>query len=89
MNISKDSTKADVDKVVELLQSLGFLINWEKSIVEPSHVLEYLGLATTVKAKCDAALARSKVSLREMHRCVDHRQLDMGHTYDTFFAVSF
>lgn len=44
MNISKDSTKADVDKVVELLQSLGFLMNWEKSIVEPSHVLEYLGL---------------------------------------------
>lgn len=38
MNISKDSTKADVDKLFEFLQSLGFLINWEKSVVEPSQV---------------------------------------------------
>ena len=37
MNISKDNTKADVDKVVELLQNLGFLINWEKSIVPRQH----------------------------------------------------
>jgi hypothetical protein len=27
-----------------LLQSLGFLINWEKSIIDPSQVIEYLGL---------------------------------------------
>jgi hypothetical protein len=81
VNTSKDSTKADVNKVVELLQNLGFLINWEKSIVEPSQVIEYLGLvinsvklsfslpsdkAATVKAKCDAALARSRISLREI-----------------------
>jgi len=44
MNLSKDRTKVDVDTVVELLQSLGFLINWEKSIVEPSQIIEYLGL---------------------------------------------
>lgn len=81
LNISKERTKADAERVVELLQSLGFLINWEKSIVEPSQLIEYLDLvldtvrlsfslpsdkATSVKAKCDAALAGGRISLRQI-----------------------
>ena len=31
-------------EVVELLQRLGFLINWEKSILSPAQSLEYLGM---------------------------------------------
>jgi hypothetical protein len=81
INSSKERTKADVVKVIELLQHLGFLINWEKSIVDPAQILEYLGLvvdsvrlsfalpqlkATSVKAMCDAALKKGCISLREI-----------------------
>lgn len=81
MSSSKEVAKADVKKAIELLQHLGFLINVEKSIVEPSQIMEYLGLvinsnqlsfslpsgkATEVKAKCDAALVKGVISLREI-----------------------
>lgn len=43
MSSSKEGARADVKKATELLQYLGFLINFEKSIVEPSQIMEYLG----------------------------------------------
>ena len=35
--------------VLELLQSLGFVINWKKSKLEPEQMLEYLGLIVDSK----------------------------------------
>jgi hypothetical protein len=39
LNESKIGLKADVNTVIDLLQSLGFLINWEKSIVVPTQTI--------------------------------------------------
>lgn len=34
----------DRDSTLWLLQHLGFVINWTKSVLDPSHCMEYLGL---------------------------------------------
>ena len=49
------------DLTLELLQKLGYMINWDKSVLEPSHTIEHLGLilnsdrmiVTIGKEKCD------------------------------------
>ena len=41
---SKEGLLADIDTVIDLLQSLGFLINGEKSIIVPTQKIECLGL---------------------------------------------
>ena len=81
MNSSKEGASADVRKAIDLLQQLGFLINFDKSILDPVQVMEYLGLlinsnnlsfaltknkSAEVKAKCDAALVKGVISLGEM-----------------------
>jgi hypothetical protein len=81
MSSSKEDAKADAKNLIGLLQHLGFLINFDKSIVEPSQIMEYLGLlinsnnlsfalpdtkASEVKTKCDAALVKGVISLREI-----------------------
>jgi hypothetical protein len=38
LNESKEGLVADVNTVLELLQSLGFLLNWEKSIISGDRV---------------------------------------------------
>ena len=81
LNTSRERVLADLEVVIELLQRLGFIINWEKSVLEPSQNLEYLGLVIdsnrlsfalpkakieAVKAMCEAALLAKVVSLREI-----------------------
>ena len=44
MNVDEHSTKSDVQLVIDLLHRFGFHINWEKSVRNPSQVMEYLGL---------------------------------------------
>lgn len=81
LNGTKEGTLADLKLVVDLLYSLGFLINWEKSMVIPSQVMEYLGLivnsidlsfslpcskAEAVRKMCVSAIARGVVSLRSL-----------------------
>jgi hypothetical protein len=81
LNASRERVLADLEVVIELLQRLGFIINWEKSVLEPSQNLEYLGLVIdsnrlsfalpkakieAVKAMCEAALLAKVVSLREI-----------------------
>ena len=70
MNSSKDVASADVEKAIDLLQHLGFLMNFDKLILDPVQVMEYLSLliysnylsfalpknkAAEVKEKCDAS----------------------------------
>jgi hypothetical protein len=79
LNESKEGLLADID--IDLLQSLGFLINWEKSIIVPTQTIEYLGLivdstdpsfslqdckAAAVKKMCALALSEDRVKLRTL-----------------------
>lgn len=81
LNESKEGLLADIDIVIDLLQSLGFLINWEKSIIVPTQTIEHLGLivdstdpsfslpdckAAAVKKMCALALSEDRVKLRTL-----------------------
>ncbi|CAB3993566.1 reverse transcriptase [Paramuricea clavata] len=43
LNQTQEGILRDRDSVLWLLQNLGFVINWEKSVLQPSHTMEYLG----------------------------------------------
>ncbi|XP_057365008.1 uncharacterized protein LOC130685703 [Daphnia carinata] len=81
LNVSEESTLGDLNVTIQLLKHLGFLINWEKSVLVPTQVLEYLGLVIdsvrlsfalpnikvkAVKKMCEAALAAESISLRKI-----------------------
>ncbi|CAL8101581.1 unnamed protein product [Orchesella dallaii] len=42
-NTDKDSTKTSIDRAVQLFESAGFIINYERSVLNPVQKLEYLG----------------------------------------------
>ena len=41
---SSDQSVLHTQQTIKLLQTLGWTINWKKSILEPSHILDLLGL---------------------------------------------
>jgi hypothetical protein len=78
---SKVKAKEKAQIVISLLESLGFIISIEKSILDPTHSLEYIGLyihtspmTFTLPEKkvagilklCESALKRHEISLREL-----------------------
>ena len=42
-NQTREKILRDRDSTLWLLQNLGFVINWKKSVLDPSHCMEYLG----------------------------------------------
>jgi hypothetical protein len=44
INSTRERAMRYVGVVVDLLLQLGFLVNWEKSVPDPSQCIEYLGL---------------------------------------------
>jgi hypothetical protein len=44
INESEEGARADLKSTLDILEFLGFLINWEKSITNPANVMEYLGM---------------------------------------------
>lgn len=71
----------DAKVAIRLLKHLGFFINWTKSVLVPTQILEYLELlidsvrlffvllnvkVIAVKEMCEAALAAESSSLREI-----------------------
>ena len=42
-NQTREGILQDRDSTLWLLQNLGFVINWKKSVLDPSHCMEYLG----------------------------------------------
>lgn len=44
LNISEEGVRTDLVKRLDPLQTLGFIINWEKSLIVPTHVIEYYGM---------------------------------------------
>lgn len=81
MNETREGALADLQAALDLLQALGFLINWEKSVKEPSKTMEYLGMVINsvqlsfallaskvqdVKRMCERALSSEQVILRDV-----------------------
>ena len=80
---SFEKCKADTIWAVELLQSLGYVVNFPKSVLTPTQILEHLGLiinsvdmtAKITKEKCDhfidmsmKLLSTKRPSIREVSR---------------------
>jgi hypothetical protein len=71
MNESREGVIADVSTAIDLLTSLGFLINWEKSVLLPSQSLEFLGLlidsiALSLALPSDKVLSMLKMCRRSL-----------------------
>ena len=81
LNSTKDGVQEDLRVALELLQRLGFLINWKKSVLIPTQIIEYLGLVVdsinlpfslpddkvlAVQRMCHEALDAGRVSLRNI-----------------------
>ncbi|KZS06357.1 Uncharacterized protein APZ42_030220 [Daphnia magna] len=81
LNSTEGGVRNDLKTTLDLLQSLGFLVNWEKSVVAPSQIMEYLGMIVDsikmsfslpaikvqeVKRLCEQALEAKCVSLRSI-----------------------
>ena len=58
---SKEGALRDLDITVGLLTSLGFLVNWDKSVLDPSRSIEFLGLLLD-SVSLSLALPPEKVS---------------------------
>ena len=80
-NGKEEKLKTDVVFVTKVLQSLGFLINWEKTVSTPSQSLEYLGVVidsnklffhlpqdkiSKIKSRCSSILSKPWVPLRDL-----------------------
>jgi hypothetical protein len=61
MNESREGVISDVSTAIDLLTSLGFLVNGKKSVLLPSQSLEYLGLLIDSIARLSLALPSDKV----------------------------
>ena len=70
-----------IDTLIFLLQKLGFVINFKKSVLDPCHVLEFLGLeidslnmrvehpkkkVVKIKKRYQSLLSLGKVSVRDL-----------------------
>ena len=58
---SKEGALSDLAITVGLLTSLGFLVNWDKSVLDPSRSIEFLGLLLD-SVSLSLALPPEKVS---------------------------
>jgi hypothetical protein len=87
LNKDAETVKRDMDTSVNLLQKLGFPINWEKSETEPSQEITYLGLKINsvdrtfalpgkkvreIVELCSNLRKTGQASLREMQSLLGH-----------------
>jgi hypothetical protein len=78
MSETEEGARKGLRITVGLLEKLGFLINWEKSVTTPSKVMEYLGMiidlvqisfdlppvkVLEVRKMCEKAITAGQVSL--------------------------
>jgi hypothetical protein len=81
MNTSKEGLEKDVSDVLNMFQSLGFLVNFKKSELQPTKSIEYLGLLLDssslsfslpsdkledIRSRCQSALSQNLVSLKTL-----------------------
>lgn len=87
MNESAEGVRRDFETAVSLLLALGFLIKWEKSVTEPSQVMEFLGMTfdsirglltlpqrkiSETIALCESALTGKQVKIRDLSVLMGH-----------------
>ena len=87
MNESEEKLIKDLRIAINLLSSLGFLINWDKSILSPAKSIEFLGLlvnstdlslalplkaVSSILSICNGMLSQSSVSLRNLSSLLGH-----------------
>jgi len=81
LNESEQGVSRDLDIAIELLERLGFIINWPKSHTTPCQVIQYLGMVIDsrlmsfslpeskflkMRSMCQQALSRNRVKLRDL-----------------------
>ncbi len=81
LNEDKLKLESDFSFVVSFLESLGFLVNWEKTVSDPSQSIEYLGViidslsmrfclpedkVAKIKNLCSKILSKTLVSLKDL-----------------------
>jgi len=81
LNQDPEKLRLELQDAVALLENLGFLINWGKSMIEPSQTVQYLGVIICslrmsfslpedrlirMKQKCTDLLSRKRVRLRDL-----------------------
>ena len=84
--------ESQIQSIVYLLQQLGFRINWEKSIIVPSQVIQYVGFMVdlrqmllslpeekndTVVTSGQAAILKKRVSVRDLARLIGRMSATM------------
>ena len=97
MAIKKEKCLANIDLIVGLLDKLGFIIHPEKSIFEPSQVMEFLGFVIDtvnmvvclteekkekLRALCQEILNCEKITIRKLAKVI-------GKINSCFIAVEF
>ena len=60
-NQTREGMLRDRDSTLWLLQNLGFVINWKKSVLDPSHCMEYLGFVIN-SMEMNLSLPREKMN---------------------------
>lgn len=95
LNISRGGggVCSDLRTTLDLFQGLGLFINWDKSVVNPTQIIEYLGMMVDsvkmlfslpaikvqeVKKLCKQALDTKQVSAQY---CFHFRQFHMGYSH--------
>lgn len=81
LNQTKEGLMKDRDSLIWLLHNLGWLINWKKSVLEPTQTIEFLGLKVdsvemsvylpqdkiqNIKMKCQKALESDHITIQEL-----------------------
>ena len=84
-NKEENALIRDRDTVIWVLQTLGFVLNWEKSHLTPTRTMEFLGLmvdsdkmslwlpsdkAEDIKARCSQLLDQEMTTVRELSQVV-------------------
>ena len=85
MNQSAEGLKKDQDLTIHILTSLGFIINYKKSVLDPSHCQEFLGFRVNsqemtlslpqhkikdIKNICQKCLNQTVVSVRQISEVI-------------------
>ncbi|MDD9816660.1 MAG: reverse transcriptase domain-containing protein, partial [Gammaproteobacteria bacterium] len=83
MASTKEQFRAHMKLVMETLQSLGFIVNRQKSIVEPQQIIEFLGFVVN-SLDLEISLPKSKVQkvMKEGRRMLNKKHItvrDLSH----------
>ena len=92
MGQSKEEMVSQVEEILHFFQLLGFVINQEKSVLSPSHTIQFLGFivdsalmvislpqkkVVDITKACQAALLQGTLSVRDLSRLIGQMSATM------------